>query len=606
MRDAVDYEGIFETLPEPIAVCDEDGQVIALNRQGRAYLAVEGAEGLRIDLHARETVRQIRMTNSASPEFFLADVAVRGSRRSRVSASFHPLGPGQGYRVVFSAGADGRSVSPNIRMLESLVNVGRHLELFKSAEKTVALFAASFVEIFPAYSFRIELSRGLGTHDHRGWEGAEPIAAGEGVVAGGERAVFSGARRGWRAPIGDVGTLTVERAEETKFGVGERQAFETFAQQLGLALARVISGEPTSSDSLQVGPIIDQLDAIVVVCDARRRVLVSNRTFETMVGTAEVVGRDLLEFFDEPEQARLRMSAASVMAGGEPETFDAHLRTTAHGRVALRVQLAPARSRDGADGASGFVVTGQQSELSLMELEERMTRAEQLMNLGELATGVAHELKNPLTSIMNYAEYLLAKYQPNQDVPSAFDERDAERLQRIIAGVAQIDEFVQDLVTLARPNEGQLAPVNLHSVIHESVMMCEVALAQAHTSVRLELADEQPVVPGFRNQLKQVFVNLVANAGKSMPPEGGYVVVRTEVRGTEVVCEIADNGVGMSDDTLRRIFEPFFTTRKSRGGSGLGLTLVQTIVQRHGGRIEVESAVGVGTTFTVILPRVVD
>lgn len=606
MTDSVDFQGVFENLPDPIAVCDEHGAVLAVNKAARQYLVVDDAAGLRIDLHNRETVRQIRMTNVSAAEFFLADIGVEGAGRHRASASFHPLGSGGGYRVVFAAGPDGRPVSPNIRMLEQLVNVGRHLELFKSADKTLALFAASFVEVFPAYSFHISLDDHRAQHVHRGWEGATPTELVPGSGAGhlpATELMFAGASRGWRAPIGDIGQLVVERADDVKFGVSERQAFETFSQQLSLALSRVYAPESSgaSSDQMLVGPIIDQLDAIVVVCDPRRRVLVSNRTFEALIGSVDIAGRDLLEFFDEPERAQLRMAAAGVMASSEGQMVEAHL-CTAEGKVALRVHFAPAGT---SDGEGGFVVTGQQGEMSLMELEERMTRAEQLMNLGELATGVAHELKNPLTSILNYAEYLLAKYQPQETQARAgFDERDAERLKRIIAGVGQIDEFVKDLVTLARPNEGQVAPVSLHSVLHESVMMCEVALAQASTSVRLELGEEPPTVPGFRNQLKQVFVNLIANAGKSMPEGGGTIVLRTAIEGDFVVCRIIDDGAGMSPATLQRIFEPFFTTRENRGGSGLGLALVQTIVQRHGGTIAVESELGVGTSFVITLPTV--
>lgn len=601
MTDSVDFQGLFETLPDAIAVCDEDGNVIAINRAARQYLAVDDVSGVRIELQTRETVRQIRLTNVSSAEFFLADVGVHGAGRSRASASFHPLGSGS-YRVVFAAGPDGRPVSPNIRMLESLVNVGRHLELFKTPDKTLALFAASFVDLFPIYSFRIDLGGGRAVHEHRGWDGAVAGAPGAAEF------VFSGAARSWDAPVGDIGRLVVERQDESKFSVSDRQAFETFAQQLGLALARVYTPEG-SSDSMLVGPIIDQLDAIVIVCDARRRILVANRTFEAIVGTSEIAARDLLDYFHEPERPALRMAAAGVMASGEPCVVDVHLRTAANGRVALRVQLAPAGARDGGDGAGGFVVTGQQGELSLVELEERMNRAEQLMNLGELATGVAHELKNPLTSILNYAEYLRAKYtsaDPAAVARAGFDERDAERLERIIAGVGQIDEFVKDLVTLARPNDGQVAQVNLHSVVHESVMMCEVALAQANTTVRLELTGVAPIVPGFRNQLKQVFVNLVTNAGKSMSEEGGTIVLGTEVVADTVVCRVVDDGAGMSEETLKRIFEPFFTTRQTRGGSGLGLALVRTIVQRHGGDVAVESRLGHGTTFKITLPTVAE
>lgn len=592
----VSFEGIFESLPDPVAVCDDEGNILALNQQARSYLGVSVGTAVKLDLRARETVRQIRLhTNPTGAEFFLADVSVDGASRSRVSASFHPIAPGKNYRVLFASGPDGRVQSPNVRMMESLVNVGRHLELFKSPEKTLALFAASFADVFPTYSFRIILADGS-LHDHGGWQGArstppDPTADLSVAHVPEDELCFVGAGRGWRVPVRNDGVVQIERADDVKFGVSERQAFETFAQQLGLSMPRQENGAIGA-----VGPIIDQLDAIVVVCDSRRHVLVSNRTFERLVATSEIVGRDVLEFFDGADRARIRTGAASVMAGGEAEAFEAHIGSTNDNQVALRLQIAPASGRDG-DGASGFVITGQQSELSLMELEERMTRAEQLMNLGQLATGVAHELKNPLTSILNYAEYLLMKYQG-----SFFEERDSERLRRIIEGVERIDAFVKDLVVLARPNDGEAQLVSLHGVVHESGLMCEVALSQAGATLSLDLDRSEPIVNGHRNQLKQVLVNLVANAAKSMPEGGGAISVRTRVDEEMVCCQVIDDAAGMSEETLSRIFEPFFTTREGRGGSGLGLALVQTIVRRHGGDIAVDSELGKGTTFTISLP----
>jgi signal transduction histidine kinase len=596
----VDFHTIFESLPDPIAVCDDEGRLVAMNREARALLGVDPDEDVRLNLRSRETVRQMRMTPTGAPsgDFYLADVPVEGAVRPRVSASLHPIGE-SGFRVHFSVGPDGRSVSPNVRIMESLVNVGRHLELLKSPDKTIALFAASLADVFGRYSFRIVLGEDV-RHDQAAWGGGarsdvSTTTAGPNVPA--DELIFEGAGRGWRmqitGPGGPMGYLQVERQEDQKFRVAERQAFETFVQQIGLAASRF----GVENNISAVGPIIDQLDAIVVVCDARRRILVCNRTFEAMVGSSPV-GLDILEFVDEQARPRLRTSAAAVMAGGESEPIDLHLRTHEEGQVSLRVHIAPAHGGSGGSH-TGFVVTGQHSELSLVELEERMTRAEQLMNLGQLATGVAHELKNPLTSILNYAEYLLRKYED-----SFFEERDSQRLQRIIDGVQRMDDFVQDLMVLARPSDGERRQVSLHTLVRESGFMCEVALRQARSRLKLRFMEDDPIIVAQGNQLKQVFVNLFANAAESMGEEGGEIAVQTHRDEEWVVVAVADDGAGMDEETVERVFEPFYTTRDGRGGSGLGLALVRTIVRRHGGEIEVDSELGVGTTFTIRLPLV--
>lgn len=594
----VDFEALFEALPDPIAICDDEGRVRAMNREARSLLGAGADADVKLNLRSRETVRQMKMTPTGvmTGDFYLADVAIEGAKRPRASVSLHPIGSG-GFRVQFSVGPDGRGVSPNIRIMESLVNVGRHLELLESPDKVIALFAASLADVFGQYSFRIVLGDDI-RHDQAAWGGAarsEVESSDEGPRVPDEELVFAGSGRGWRMPIksasGPIGHLQVERREAQKFRVSERQAFETFVQQLGLAAARFDVENSISA----VAPIIDQLDAIVVVCDARRRILVCNRTFEAMVGSPPV-GHDILEFVDDGDQPRLRTTAAAVMAGGDAEPVELHLLTHEGGQVSLKVQIAPAHGGAG-DAPGGFVVTGQQSELSLVELEQRMTRAEQLMNLGQLATGVAHELKNPLTSILNYAEYLLRKYED-----SLFEERDSERLQRIITGVQRMDEFVQDLMVLARPADGEPRPSSLATILRESGFMCEVALRQANTRLKFEFMDEKATIAAQGNQLKQVFVNLFANAAESMTDEGGTIEVTTSRDDGSVVVRVADDGAGMDPETLSRVFEPFYTTRSGRGGSGLGLALVQTIVHRHGGEIEVDSEVGEGTTFTICLP----
>jgi len=245
----------------------------------------------------------------------------------------------------------------------------------------------------------------------------------------------------------------------------------------------------------------------------------------------------------------------------------------------------------------GLVVVVQPSQSSIEELKRRFARAEELMSLGQLAAGVAHELKNPLTSILNYADYLLRKYRGQ-----LFDPRDGERLQHIIEGVERIDRFVRDLLNLAGTDGATLEEVELHRCIRSAVGLCEVPLETHQVEVRLELVDEGVAILGHVGGLQQIFVNLIANAARAMDAPGGIIVLRTRLEGHEAVVEVCDNACGMPPSVLERVFEPFYTTSTNGSGSGLGLSLVGRIVEQHGGTVSVQSEEGEGTTFTVRLP----
>lgn len=605
VKSQVDFQDVFERMPEPLGVCDEDGVVHALNAAARELLVPESTREMRLDLSVRETVRQMRVTKLGIQEFYMADVHVEGAGAcSNMSVSLLPLKAG-GYRVRFEARQE-PNIPVNLRLLEAMVNVNRHLELFKSPEKVVALFAASFAEVFPEDSFHLQFERPNGEnflHQHAGWtaharrrEGAQSELSARVPSS----AHFWGeSSQGYRvrlaAPGQQSGFVQFERVDSTRYSVVEREAFEAFGQQVMFALSRIWH----RTDFSLVSPIIDQLDAVVIVCDARRTIRVCNRTFESLVYDEEVIGRDLLDFFSESSRAEIRTAAATVMAGGSVKPIDAALVNgdgSGSSQVILTVQIAS--NAPSSEAGQGFLVTGQQNELNLVELEERLTRAEHLMNLGQLATGVAHELKNPLTSILNYADYLLRKYED-----SHLEDRDKLRLQRIIDGVEHIDSFVRDLMTLARPAVEVTERVRLHEMLRASGSLCELPLQRARTELRFEFCESDPFVKGSSSQLKQVFINLVTNASRAMGDEGGTVKIVTSVDEDKVEVRVLDDACGMSQETLNHIFEPFFTTRDGRGGTGLGLAIVQNIVERHRGTIEVESQEDVGTTFVIRMPR---
>lgn len=362
----------------------------------------------------------------------------------------------------------------------------------------------------------------------------------------------------------------------------------------------VLEGAPRG----MIAPVLDELDALVAICDQHRKIRLSNAALSRLCAEmeADATDCDVLELFAPEDRARLRVAASEALAGTTPEEVSAEL---AHDDVPLpaghvRVRIRPMHDESDEPDQShqrGFLLVAQVGEASFSELERRFARAEELMSLGEMATGVAHELKNPLTSILNYAQYLMEKYREQ-----LLEKEDRRRLQRIIEGVERIDHFVHDLLSLAETDELDFESVDVHTVLRSSVQLNRRILDEHGVEVIWELDADDGVVIGHEGGLTQVFSNLLRNAARAMPSDGGTITVGTGRQGATFWIEVEDTAKGIPDEIRDRIFEPFFSSRKDGSGTGLGLALVERVVDQHGGDVEVESTPGQGSCFTINLP----
>jgi signal transduction histidine kinase len=234
-----------------------------------------------------------------------------------------------------------------------------------------------------------------------------------------------------------------------------------------------------------------------------------------------------------------------------------------------------------------------------LELKGQIIQSEKLASLGQIAAGVVHELNNPLTSIVGYSDYLRAKAERDKGDPG-----DIERLRRIGEAAGRILRFSRDLIAYARPAIEPPSPVAIHAVVDQAFVFCEHLIGPASIRVeRLFAPDVRPVL-GVRDQLTQVFVNLIINACHAMEPAGGTLSIRTELSMPRraVKISVSDTGHGIEQGSLKRIFDPFFTTKTDGRGTGLGLSIVRNIIHLHGGAIAVDSALGRGTVFALELP----
>lgn len=226
------------------------------------------------------------------------------------------------------------------------------------------------------------------------------------------------------------------------------------------------------------------------------------------------------------------------------------------------------------------------------QLEEQLRHADRLAMIGKLASGVAHEINEPLESILGFAQLLQKEEMP---------EAQRKDLAKIITGGLHAREIVRKLVLFARQEPLNKSPVNLNEVIRESLAMLETKRAKTGARILLELDDDLPSIIADAVQLRQVVLNLVMNSLQAMP-DGGELKLGTYYSANSVKLTVEDSGVGMSNEARKRLFTPFFTTKDVGEGTGLGLSVVHGIVSTHGGTIEVASEIGHGARFDVWLP----
>ena len=237
-------------------------------------------------------------------------------------------------------------------------------------------------------------------------------------------------------------------------------------------------------------------------------------------------------------------------------------------------------------------------ELELRMGELRRTQAQLIQSakmaaVGELAAGIAHELNNPLNSVLGSAELLLER--------AELDGRDRERLESIARQAYRASDIIRNLLDFARQRGTLRDWADVNQVVGDSLSLLRQRLENGGVALGEEYADGLPPLLLDASRIKEVFLSLALNALQAMPA-GGRLVVRTEQRGDRVAVTFADDGEGIADDVLPRIFEPFYTTRPVGQGTGLGLSVSLGIVQDHGGTMQVDSRPGEGATFVIWLP----
>jgi signal transduction histidine kinase len=240
-----------------------------------------------------------------------------------------------------------------------------------------------------------------------------------------------------------------------------------------------------------------------------------------------------------------------------------------------------------------LVVEGRQAEDQRQRLQEQLYHADRLATLGKLTAGFAHELNEPLGSILGFAQ--LARDAAGLPPQVGSD------LDKILKASLHAREIIKKLMFFGRQTPPGMVAVDLNETVREGLSFIEPRITSQRIRVIQQLDPNLPRVIADRGQILQVLVNLTVNATQAMP-EGGTLTLTTRSEADKVLLGVEDTGVGMSEEILRQIFVPFFTTKDVGQGTGLGLSVVHGIVSAHGGAITVTSEPGQGSRFEVRLP----
>jgi two-component system, cell cycle sensor histidine kinase and response regulator CckA len=284
-----------------------------------------------------------------------------------------------------------------------------------------------------------------------------------------------------------------------------------------------------------------------------------------------------------------RVVAEIIHANESREQFDSEYRLRHREGSYVWVRDRSAIVEDGDEAfARGFLMDITQQK----KLEEQLRQAQKMDALGQFAGGIAHDFNNLLTGIGGYAELAAAATERGTVVSRCLDG--------IKTAAEEAASLTSRLLAFSRRNVPERRLLDLNAIVREAASLLE-RLVRADVRVTLTLADSLPAVAADLAQLKQVVLNLALNARDAMP-DGGTLTIETAVSGESVVLRVRDNGIGMDAATRSRALEPFFTTKPEGEGTGLGLSLVYGVVDGLGGRLSIDSAIGLGTIIEIALP----
>jgi two-component system NtrC family sensor kinase len=388
-----------------------------------------------------------------------------------------------------------------------------------------------------------------------------------------------------------VGSLVVVEPRTGAFPADDLRLLSTVATHAAIALANARFFDIVRRAKDQWETAFDALSESIAVVDESGRIRRANRALATLLDSSieSVIERDL-------GAALLGESGGLdplLAAAGRDERPPPLVTRSAALRRTLRINVARIPSATPEQSVVVLIedVTDQQA------MEAQLVQGEKLAAVGQLVSGIAHELNNPLTSIAGLTEFLLEQKE--------LGGKDRSHLRVIHEQAERAGRIVRNLLTFARKGPGERAPVDLNDVIQRTLVLMAYDLKLKAIAIDKQLAAELPPVLGDRNALQQVILNLLTNAAQAVagnPPTQPRSIRVVSWFDQAVRVSITDSGPGIPDDVLPHLFTPFFTTKEPGAGTGLGLSITYSFIESHNGHIVVERPPEGGASFIIELP----
>ncbi|MCC9089514.1 ATP-binding protein [Bacillus pumilus] len=341
--------------------------------------------------------------------------------------------------------------------------------------------------------------------------------------------------------------------------------------------------------------ITDNLQEIVFETNEKGQIIFLNQAWKQMTGydIDECLGTMYNQYFDQEE--RVVKHLLSVIKehkdAGRVELQLLHKEgKKVWGDVHYKLYFDEQHQFTGGIGTVADITKQKQAKLELEKSNQQLQmQAQKLAVAGQIAAGIAHEVRNPLTSVNGFLQLMKTQYPERTDY---FDI--------IFSEIKRIDFVLSELLVLAKPQSVNFQEVRLHELLEQVITLLKTNAVLSNIDLKQPFKKQDAgAILADANQMKQLFINLIKNAIEAMP-EGGSIYISTEKVMNEWKIIIQDEGKGMSEENIQKIYDPFFSTKKE--GTGLGLTICATILKDHHGRMEVSSELGKGTAFHIYLP----
>jgi PAS domain S-box-containing protein len=340
----------------------------------------------------------------------------------------------------------------------------------------------------------------------------------------------------------------------------------------------------------------------IFAVDLKGNVILMNKAAEEVLGyrAEDVIGRmNIDQIYPEGLAREIMQMMRGPGYGGPgrlqsyPLAYPRHDGTTVEGNLSAAI-IYDGQGREVATvGIFADLKEVLAMERALHLTQEQLLQSEKLAAMGRLTSQIAHELNNPLYGIMNTLELL------KTEIP--IESKRRRILDMALSETFRLTDMLRKMLSFSKPDEEEKQPTDINTILDEILLLVGKQLRENSVQLSATFAPDLGLVHASKNQLRQVFLNMIQNAREAMP-DGGVLTVKTWRGAENVFIEITDMGLGIAPENIARVFDAFFTTKESVIGVGLGLSVCYGFVKEHGGDISVESALGKGTTFTITLP----